>query len=41
MICSEADREGIELGEPRLTAADLYGIEYWPVRVDLPLDGEE
>lgn len=41
VICSEADREGIELGEPRLTAADLYGIEYWPVRVDLPLDGEE
>ncbi len=37
----QADRDGIELGDRRLTAADLYGIEYWPVKIDLILEGAE
>ena len=41
VIGHEADRDGIELGDPRLTAADLYGIEYWPVKVDVILEGDE
>ena len=27
--------------DPRLTAADLYAIEYWPTKIDLVLEGEE
>lgn len=41
VIAHQADRDGIELGDPRLTAADLYAIEYWPVRVDLLVDGDD
>jgi len=40
-IGHQADRDGIELGDRRLTAADLYGIEYWPTKIDLILEGEE
>jgi len=35
------DRDAIELGDPALTAADLYGIEYWPEKVDTVLEGDE
>ncbi|HOO54606.1 MAG TPA: MBL fold metallo-hydrolase [Methanothrix sp.] len=41
LIGHQLDRDGIELGDPRLTAADLYGIEYWPVKIDHILEGEE
>jgi glyoxylase-like metal-dependent hydrolase (beta-lactamase superfamily II) len=41
LIGHQADRDGIELGDRRLTAADLYGIEYWPSKIDLILEGEE
>jgi len=40
VIAHEQDCEGIELGESRLTAADLYGLEYEPVKVDLVLTKE-
>lgn len=41
LIGHQLDRDGIELGDPRLTAADLYGIEYWPTKIDVVLEGEE
>ncbi|HPJ30341.1 MAG TPA: MBL fold metallo-hydrolase [Methanothrix sp.] len=41
VIAHEADREGIELGDRRLTAADLYGLEYWPAKIDVVLEGDE
>ncbi len=41
VIGHQADRDGIELGDRMLTAADLYGIEYWPVGLDLILEGDE
>jgi glyoxylase-like metal-dependent hydrolase (beta-lactamase superfamily II) len=41
LIAHELDRDGIELGDRRLTAADLYGIEYWPTKIDIILEGEE
>ncbi|NLX39469.1 MAG: MBL fold metallo-hydrolase [Methanothrix sp.] len=41
VIGHQEDRDGIELGDPRLTAADLYGIEYWPTKVDVVLEGDE
>jgi glyoxylase-like metal-dependent hydrolase (beta-lactamase superfamily II) len=41
VIGHQADRDAIELGDRRLTAADIYGIEYWPVKIDLVLEGEE
>jgi len=41
LIAHQLDQDGIELGEPRLTAADLYGIEYWPTKVDVVLEGDE
>ncbi|MCP1392765.1 MAG: MBL fold metallo-hydrolase [Methanothrix sp.] len=37
----QLDRDGIELGDLRLTAADLYGIEYWPTKIDMILEGAE
>ncbi|MGC9514715.1 MBL fold metallo-hydrolase [Methanocrinis sp.] len=40
VIGHQADRDAIELGDRRLTAADLYGIEYWPVKIDLILEGD-
>ena len=41
LIGHQLDRDGIELGDPRLTAADLYAIEYWPTRIDVVLEGDE
>lgn len=41
LIGHQLDRDGIELGDPRLTAADLYGIEYWPTKIDVVLEGKE
>jgi glyoxylase-like metal-dependent hydrolase (beta-lactamase superfamily II) len=41
LIGHQLDRDGIELGDPRLTAANLYGIEYWPTKIDVVLEGEE
>lgn len=41
LIGHQLDRDGIELGDPRLTAADLYGIEYWPTKIDVVLEGAE
>jgi glyoxylase-like metal-dependent hydrolase (beta-lactamase superfamily II) len=41
LIGHQLDRDGIELGDPRLTAADLYGIEYWPTKIDVVLEGDE
>ena len=41
VIAHRGDQEGIEVGDPRLTAADLYGIDYWPEKIDTLLEGEE
>ncbi len=41
VIGHQADLDAIELGDRRLTAADLYGMEYWPVKIDLILEGKE
>jgi glyoxylase-like metal-dependent hydrolase (beta-lactamase superfamily II) len=41
VIAHRGDRDGIEVGDPRLTAADLYGIEYWPEKIDTVLEGDE
>jgi len=41
LIGHQLDRDGIELGDPSLTAADLYGIEYWPTKIDVVLEGDE
>lgn len=41
VIAHQGDREGIEIGDPRLTAADLYGIEYWPEKIDTVLEGDD
>ncbi len=41
LVAHQLDRDGIELGDPRLTAADLYGIEYWPTKIDVVLEGDE
>jgi glyoxylase-like metal-dependent hydrolase (beta-lactamase superfamily II) len=41
LIAHQLDQDGIELGDTRLIAADLYGIEYWPTKIDVVLEGEE
>jgi len=41
VIAHQGDRDGIEVGDPRLTAADLYGIEYWPEKIDTVLEGDK
>jgi glyoxylase-like metal-dependent hydrolase (beta-lactamase superfamily II) len=41
VIAHRRDRDAIELGDPALTAADLYGIEYWPEKIDTVLGGDE
>ena len=40
VVAHVQDAEGIELGDPKLTAADLYGIDYWPVKIDMVLHEE-
>jgi glyoxylase-like metal-dependent hydrolase (beta-lactamase superfamily II) len=40
VVAHQGDSEGIELGDPRLTAANLYGLDYQPVEVDQLLEGE-
>lgn len=40
IVAHERDAEGIELGESRLTAANLYGLVYDPVKIDLVLEKE-
>lgn len=40
VIAHELDRRGIEEVHDELTAADLYGIEYTPTKVDVSLKGE-
>ncbi len=41
VICHEADREAIETGDPRRTAASWYGVELPRVRVDHAIAGSE
>ncbi len=40
VIAHERDVEGIELGDARLTAANLYDLDYDPVKVDIILKEE-
>jgi len=39
IIAHKLDREGIEEGDPRTTAANLYGLDYDPRKIDVLLDG--
>lgn len=41
VIAHELDRAGIEEVDGKLTAADLYGIEYRPVKIDVLLKAEK
>ncbi len=41
IIAHELDRAGIEGENNDLTAASMYGVDYRPVKVDMPLSGEK
>jgi len=40
IIAHELDRAGIEGEDNDLTAASMYGVDYRPVKVDVPLKGD-
>lgn len=40
VIAHELDRAGIEGEKPGLTAAEMYGVDYSPVKVDVLIKGE-
>jgi len=41
VIAHELDRAGIEGEKPGLTAAEMYGVDYSPVKVDVLIKGDQ